>query len=168
MLRCVIAVDQDDNMAINDEMPWGRKPLPEDGAMFTMLTKGHDILMGRRTWESLPDKIQKSKDRAWWVATSSSKQLVSEAYMTRCTDTRIWCKVSSNAKNTCCIIGGPSLLEGVHKFVDELWLTVVQCWRPARAWDYCSKIPKELRTGMKRVCAIQLSERCELQKWIRK
>lgn len=33
-------------------MPWH---LPEDLAHFSDITKGHPVIMGRRTWESLPD-----------------------------------------------------------------------------------------------------------------
>ncbi|XAS63426.1 dihydrofolate reductase [Pseudarthrobacter sp. So.54] len=36
-------------------MPWH---LPEDMAHFTRLTTGHPVIMGRRTWESFPDKYR--------------------------------------------------------------------------------------------------------------
>lgn len=34
------------------KMPWH---LPEDLAHFSDITRGHPVIMGRRTWESLPD-----------------------------------------------------------------------------------------------------------------
>jgi dihydrofolate reductase len=36
-------------------MPWH---LPEDLAHFSRLTKGHPVIMGRKTWESFPDKYR--------------------------------------------------------------------------------------------------------------
>jgi dihydrofolate reductase len=36
-------------------IPWR---LPEDQARFKQLTMGHTVLMGRRTWESLPAKVR--------------------------------------------------------------------------------------------------------------
>ncbi|MEC5181148.1 dihydrofolate reductase [Arthrobacter sp. CG_A4] len=36
-------------------MPWR---LPEDMAHFTRLTTGHPVIMGRKTWESFPDKYR--------------------------------------------------------------------------------------------------------------
>ncbi|MET1064254.1 MAG: dihydrofolate reductase [Arthrobacter sp.] len=36
-------------------MPWS---LPEDMSHFTRLTTGHPVIMGRKTWESFPDKYR--------------------------------------------------------------------------------------------------------------
>ncbi|HET8896891.1 MAG TPA: dihydrofolate reductase, partial [Protaetiibacter sp.] len=36
-------------------MPWH---LPEDLAHFKELTTGHPVIMGRRTWQSLPDRFR--------------------------------------------------------------------------------------------------------------
>lgn len=36
-------------------MPWY---LPEDAVRFRELTSGHPVIMGRRTWESLPDRFR--------------------------------------------------------------------------------------------------------------
>lgn len=36
-------------------LPWH---LPEDAAMFRRLTTGHAVLMGRRTWDSLPERFR--------------------------------------------------------------------------------------------------------------
>ena len=36
-------------------IPWH---LPEDVARFKQLTTGHAVVMGRRTWESLPDRFR--------------------------------------------------------------------------------------------------------------
>ena len=39
----------------NGTIPW---QLPEDMARFKELTMGHPVVMGRRTWESLPAKVR--------------------------------------------------------------------------------------------------------------
>jgi dihydrofolate reductase len=36
-------------------IPWR---LPEDVAFFKQLTTGHPVVMGRRTWESIPDRFR--------------------------------------------------------------------------------------------------------------
>ena len=36
-------------------MPWN---LPEDMLHFSRLTTGHPVIMGRKTWESFPDKYR--------------------------------------------------------------------------------------------------------------
>ncbi len=37
------------------QMPWH---LPEDLARFRALTQGHPVIMGRKTWDSLPDRFK--------------------------------------------------------------------------------------------------------------
>ncbi len=48
-------------------LPWH---LPEDLAHFQQLTSGHAVIMGRRTWESLPDKARPLPGRVNIVVTS--------------------------------------------------------------------------------------------------
>lgn len=48
-------------------MPWH---LPEDLAHFQGLTRGHAVIMGRRTWESLPPRFRPLPGRTNIVVTS--------------------------------------------------------------------------------------------------
>ena len=48
-------------------LPWH---LPEDLALFRRLTLGSTVVMGRRTWESLPDRFRPLPDRTNVVLTS--------------------------------------------------------------------------------------------------
>lgn len=50
-------------------MPWH---LPEDFEHFRRITRGHPVIMGRRTWESLPAKSRPLPDRTNVVITSES------------------------------------------------------------------------------------------------
>jgi dihydrofolate reductase len=47
-------------------MPW---KLPEDLRHFSSLTSGHPVIMGRKTWESFPDKFRPLPDRTNLVIT---------------------------------------------------------------------------------------------------
>ncbi|MFE4227420.1 dihydrofolate reductase [Arthrobacter sp. NPDC056886] len=47
-------------------MPWH---LPEDMKHFSSLTSGHPVIMGRKTWESFPDKYRPLPDRTNIVIT---------------------------------------------------------------------------------------------------
>ena len=49
------------------DMPWH---LPEDLARFQSLTRGHAVIMGRRTWESLPERFRPLPGRINIVVTS--------------------------------------------------------------------------------------------------
>ena len=47
-------------------MPW---KLPEDLRHFSRLTSGHPVIMGRKTWESFPDKFRPLPGRTNLVIT---------------------------------------------------------------------------------------------------
>ncbi|MBG0739034.1 dihydrofolate reductase [Paeniglutamicibacter antarcticus] len=49
-------------------MPWH---LPEDFDHFQRITKGHPVIMGRKTWESLPEKSRPLPGRTNIVITSN-------------------------------------------------------------------------------------------------
>ena len=42
-------------IGVGNELPWR---VPEDSAHFRALTSGHPVIMGRSTWESLPDRFR--------------------------------------------------------------------------------------------------------------
>jgi dihydrofolate reductase len=48
-------------------IPWR---IPEDLAHFRDTTAGHPIIMGRRTWDSLPERLRPLKDRRNIVVTT--------------------------------------------------------------------------------------------------
>lgn len=50
----VAAVASNGVIGINGQLPWH---LPEDLKHFKRLTLGHPVIMGRRTWESLPGAL---------------------------------------------------------------------------------------------------------------
>ncbi len=50
-------------------LPWR---LPEDLAHFREVTMGHPVVMGRRTWESLPERFRPLPGRRNVVVTRSS------------------------------------------------------------------------------------------------
>lgn len=52
------------------DIPW---QLPEDLAHFKELTIGHPVLMGRATWESLPERFRPLPDRRNLVLTRNAE-----------------------------------------------------------------------------------------------
>jgi len=53
-------------IGLDGTMPWH---LPEDLAHFQALTRGHTVIMGRRTWESLPPRFRPLPGRTNVVVT---------------------------------------------------------------------------------------------------
>ena len=59
-VRLVWAQDADGVIGADGDLPWD---LPEDRRLFRALTSGSTVVMGRRTWESLPPRFRPLPDR---------------------------------------------------------------------------------------------------------
>jgi len=67
----VVAAAQNGVIGLNGDMPW-RRQVPEDMKMFVKLTMGHPVIMGRKTWESIPPKYRPLEGRTNIVLTRTS------------------------------------------------------------------------------------------------
>lgn len=52
-VELIVAVDSNGVIGVNGKIPWHSR---DDLARFAAITKGHAVIMGRRTWDSLPRK----------------------------------------------------------------------------------------------------------------
>jgi len=100
-------------------IPWR---LPEDMQRFRSLTMGHPVVMGRRTWESLPDQFRPLPGRGNVVVTSNpdwSAQgadragSIEEAFDLLESEPRVF------------VIGGGEIYAAALPFADELVLTEI-------------------------------------------
>ena len=101
-------------------IPWH---IPEDVARFKELTTGHAVVMGRKTWESLPERFRPLPDRRnivvtrnrAWTATGAER-VGSIARGARC---------ASRMAEHVFVIGGAEIYAAALPFADELVLTEV-------------------------------------------
>ena len=108
------------------DMPWH---LPEDLARFQTLTKGHAVIMGRRTWESLPPRFRPLPGRFNIVVTSGGA-LPGAVVATSLADALAAANaaVTSGALEpgaTRWIIGGQRLFAEAAEVADALEVTVI-------------------------------------------
>ena len=68
MISLIVARAKNSAIGRDGDMPWD---LPEDLAMFQRETRGGAVIMGRRTWESLPAAYRPLKGRFNVVVTRS-------------------------------------------------------------------------------------------------
>lgn len=119
----------DENRVIGAEnkLPWH---IPEDLKRFSLLTKGHTVLMGRHTWESLPRKFQPLPNRLNIVCTRKPESLtLPEGVLVytspeTCIRDFISDKFPTPSK-TLWIIGGEQVYRATQNYWTELYLTVV-------------------------------------------
>ena len=69
-LSLVAAVARGRVIGRGGTLPWH---LPEDMARFRELTMGHPVVMGRRTWDSLPDRFRPLPGRRNVVVTRNGR-----------------------------------------------------------------------------------------------
>ena len=70
MLIVIAAVAKNGVIGSDNALPWH---LPEDLKHFKQLTTGHAVIMGRKTWESLPAKFRPLPNRLNIVVTRSAE-----------------------------------------------------------------------------------------------
>ncbi len=112
-------------IGIDNRLPWR---LPADLQHFKRLTLGHPMVMGRKTWESLPGKLPGrphvviSRDPAY---RTEGAQVVNslEAALAACgSDDEVF------------FIGGENLYRQALAFADRLYLTEIQQDYAGDAW----------------------------------
>ena len=103
----------------DNEIPWR---IPEDARHFRVLTMGHPVVMGRRTWDSLPDpyrplpgrrNIVLSRDPEWRAEGAERAGSLDEALDLVNGAPRVF------------VIGGAGVYEAALPIADELLLTEI-------------------------------------------
>lgn len=100
------------------EMPWR---LPEDLAHFRRVTLGAPVIMGRRTWESLPERFRPLPGRENTVVTRDAAFRAPGARVVRSTAEAL----ATDAAKVW-IIGGGELYRETEPLADELVVTRIE------------------------------------------
>ena len=137
MIRAIFAHDAYWGIGKNGTLPWPKNS--EDLKWFKECTDGGVVVMGRKTWDSLPKKPLPGRENIVISSTvkdapislsgdiSSALNYIKEMFG----DLDIW------------IIGGAQLLESTLPFIDELWLNNV-----GRVYDCDVFLPKKEITSL--------------------
>jgi dihydrofolate reductase len=100
-------------------IPWH---LPEDLARFKELTTGHAVVMGRKTWDSLPDRFRPlpgrrnvvvTRDPDWSAQGAERAESIEDAFRLVEQEARVF------------VIGGGAIYVAALPFADELLLTEI-------------------------------------------
>jgi dihydrofolate reductase len=100
-------------------MPWR---LPEDSAHFTRLTLGGAVVMGRRTWDSLPERFRPLPDRTNIVVTRQPGWSADGALTAASIDDAL----ELAGDNAVWIIGGAQIYERAIERSDRLEVTEIR------------------------------------------
>lgn len=148
MIAAIVAVDNNWGIGYNGEL---LEHIPEDMKYFRELTEGNVVIMGRKTWESLPTKPLPNRDNliisstlylnfseyeGYRVSTSSIKWV--EFYLTLL---KVGYAVLNNNKDIF-IIGGGSIYEQLLPYCDTVYLTRI-CKDHKNVDTYFPRIDKD-------------------------
>ena len=140
MISIIVAVSEDWGIGKDNELLWH---IPEDMKRFKRLTSGNTVIMGKKTWESLPRRPLPGRKNI--VLTDIPDESVENAVTAYSID---------DALNKCgtdeeiFIIGGGSIYRQFMPIADRLFITHVH--RKASADVYFPKIdPKIWEAGEK-------------------
>ena len=139
----------------NGTMPWH---LPEDLAHFKALTQGHPVIMGRKTWDSLPARFRPLPGRTNIVITRQEDW--DETGAQRSSSLRDALQKAENLDGTpsqAWVIGGAQIYAQAMPLADELVVTEIDAdfdgdaHAPAIGpeWQEVAREPFESRTGLR-------------------
>lgn len=108
-------------------LPWH---VPEDMARFRELTRGHPVVMGRATWESLPERFRPLPGRVNVVLTRDPSYVAPGAQVVTSPDAALRLVAGRDAW----VIGGGQVYAAFERWADVVEQTVVDLDVPGDAW----------------------------------
>ena len=123
MISIIVAVSKDLGIGINNDLLWN---IPEDLKRFKKLTFGNTVVMGKRTWESLPRKPLPGRKNV--VITDIPHEVFDNAVTAYSIEDAM---AKCNKAEEIFIIGGGSIYKQFMPLADRLYITHVHRKAPA-------------------------------------
>ena len=123
-ISIIVAMDEEGSIGKNEALPWRLK---SDIERFRILTEGdgfNSVIMGRKTWDSLPETFRPLPDRVNIVMSRdtewSDEGAINALYVGRAIEIAF-----AEGSEECWIIGGSQIYKIFLDRVDEIHLTEV-------------------------------------------
>ena len=118
----IAAVSENGVIGQAGKIPWH---IPEDLARFRKLTEDQAVVMGRKTWESLPKRSRPLPDRENIVLTRGGiQELIRGAWRASDVESALECARDLKAEKLY-VIGGRQVYEAFIPLADRIEMTVV-------------------------------------------
>ena len=155
MIRAILACDDQWGIGRDNNLPWPHNS--HDLQWFKECTDGDVIVMGRRTWESLPRRPLPNRENV--VITSGD---VTGADVTGDMNSILKILPQMNYKKNIWIIGGASIFQQLIPYMDEIWLSRID-----GVYDCDTHLPHQDITAEFTVGEMTVDENLTIEKWIR-
>jgi dihydrofolate reductase len=120
IVSIVSAMASDQVIGIENQLPWH---LPEDLRHFRLLTLGHPVIMGRKTYESIGRPLPK---RINIVVTRNPSYLAPGCIVAQSLPEAL-SLAAEHDKDEVFVIGGAEIYRESFEFADRLYLTEIEC-----------------------------------------
>ena len=123
--------------------------IPDDLKRFKTLTSGHPVVMGRKTWESLPEKFRPLPGRMNIVVTRNADYIATGAAV--CTTLEAAFEKGASESSEVFVIGGGELYKESLPMADKLYMTLIHedkdgdVYFPEYEHDFTKKVFEEER-----------------------
>lgn len=150
VLTLIAAVARNGVIGIDNRLPWH---LPADLKHFKALTTGRTVIMGRKTWESLPAKFRPLPGRRNIVVTRNGDYRAEGATVV----TSLPAAIVAAQNDEAFVIGGAELYKAALPLADRLQLTEIDAdyagdtWFPPRdplEWRETARDAQRDETGL--------------------
>jgi dihydrofolate reductase len=125
-ISIVVAVGSKNEIGANGELLWR---LPKDMQYFKEITYGHHVLMGRKTYESIPPKFRPLSGRVNIVVTRDLSKIFEGCKVVSSVEEGIKFAKDSEAEELM-IIGGGEIYKSTFEKTDKVYLTQVEATFP--------------------------------------
>ncbi|MFM8914420.1 MAG: dihydrofolate reductase [Flammeovirgaceae bacterium] len=105
----------------NNDLPWH---LPDDMKYFMQTTKGHHVVMGRKNYDSIPEKFRPLPNRTNIVLTRQKNWAAEKCLVAHTLEAAIDI-ARKNSEPELFIIGGSEIYELAFPFANRLYLTEI-------------------------------------------
>ncbi len=119
IISLIAAMDKNKVIGQNGRLPWR---LPADMQRFVALTMGKPVIMGRKTYESIPDRFRPLTGRANIIITRNPDYEAPGCLVVNSPEAAL--AAAGDAKEVM-IIGGTSIYEAFLFQADRLYLTLI-------------------------------------------
>lgn len=151
-ISIVVAIGRDHKhnrvIGCKNELLWH---IPEDLKRFKTITLGHPIIMGRKTWESLPEKVRPLPGRTNIVVTRDSTYMAPGAQIAHSFPEALSLAKDAPGNEEIFIGGGTELYQASLPFVSRLYLTLIDdekegdAYFPAYEDEFSTTLSEEVR-----------------------
>lgn len=147
-ISLIAAIGRDRELGSGGDLLWR---MPDDMKHFKELTMGHPVIMGRKTWESLPEKYCPLSGRTNIVVTRQSGYEATGATVVDGLSDAFLAAADAPGANETFVIGGGELYTAALPYATRLYLTLVDAsaeadvFFPAYETEFTKVISEESR-----------------------